>query len=57
MTLTLLHSIFTAGGMAVMAGTGLFEVKRIAPWHSLQLASVYVGVRPTRAPIMRTRAR
>ncbi|KAI8472640.1 MAG: triose-phosphate transporter family-domain-containing protein [Monoraphidium minutum] len=42
-TLTLLHSIFTAVGMWAMASGGLFEVKRIAPRHSLQIAAVYVG--------------
>lgn len=43
MTLTLLHSIFTALGMAAMAAAGLFEIKQIAAWHSMQLAAAYAG--------------
>jgi hypothetical protein len=42
-TLTLLHSIFTAVGMAAMAGGGLFPVKKISPRHSVPVAAVYVG--------------
>jgi len=42
-TLTLLHSIFTAAGMGAMAGAGLFTVKPISPRHSVPIAAVYVG--------------
>jgi hypothetical protein len=42
-TLTLLHSIFTAVGMGAMAAAGLFQVKAISPRHSIPIAAVYVG--------------
>jgi solute carrier family 35 protein E3 len=42
-TLTFLHSLFTAVGMAAMAAGGLFTVKPISPRHSVPIAAVYVG--------------
>jgi hypothetical protein len=42
-TLTFLHSVFTAVGMGTMAAAGLFQVKQISPRHSIPIASVYVG--------------
>lgn len=42
-TLTLLHSVFTAVGMAAMAAAGVFQVKTISWKHSVPVAAVYVG--------------
>lgn len=42
-TLTLLHSIFTAVGMLAMAGAGVFPARRISRRESFKIAAVYVG--------------
>ena len=42
-TLTLLHSLFTAVGMRAMAAAGLFQVRPVAARHSVPVAAVYVG--------------
>ena len=42
-TLTWLHTIFTALGMVVLSATGLFEAKRTPLAKALPVAAVYVG--------------
>lgn len=42
-TLTLLHSLFTAVGMTAMAAAGLFQVKKMPVKSSMSVAAVYVG--------------
>lgn len=42
-TLTALHALFTAAGMAAMAAGGLFEHRQVPLARSAPIAAVYVG--------------
>jgi hypothetical protein len=42
-TLTWLHAVFTAVGMAAMAGAGVFERKAVSWRRTAPIAAVYVG--------------
>ncbi|GBF99029.1 hypothetical protein Rsub_11974 [Raphidocelis subcapitata] len=42
-TLTLLHSVFTAAGMLAMGAGGVFQPRRISRQEAFKIAAVYVG--------------